>query len=313
LEIESYFDFLQNACFRKTRFIGHADKDQPTLITPETRNACLNFYPLVLLIWHIFCLFRIMKLLLPILISVLCLPAMAQLNCLTKKADNKSVVTCKHLNGKPSTLESWDDDNHWGNVTGYDRNEKELFNYGLRKIGGHASVYLDYYTNGQVKKAEYRSAPDGGIQYYHIITEYDENGNQTRHMDFSQPDGIPRILTVPDPSSPKPIQKEIVKEGVLSITLFQVINETKFPATIFLKSTPGSQYTNKRNEIIDLKPKQKMVLDSITLTSLFLKPENVLSVEIAPKQKKKQKFKLIYASPIETVHKKVCTWHIIEE
>jgi antitoxin component YwqK of YwqJK toxin-antitoxin module len=101
-----------------------------------------------------------------------------------------------HSNKKISTEARWDKDMRFGKFKCFDAKGKLLFEYGLRKIAGHASVWAEYYKNGQVRKATLTSAPDGGIQYYHEEYTFDENGNQTSYIDLSMPDGRP-VLTVP--------------------------------------------------------------------------------------------------------------------
>jgi antitoxin component YwqK of YwqJK toxin-antitoxin module len=103
---------------------------------------------------------------------------------------------CYHNNKKISTEARWDKDLRFGKFKCYDAKGKLLFEYGLRKIAGHASVWAEYYKNGQVRKATLTSAPDGGIQYYHEEYTFDENGNQTSYVDLSMPDGHP-VLMVP--------------------------------------------------------------------------------------------------------------------
>ncbi len=101
-----------------------------------------------------------------------------------------------HKNKNISTEARWDKDLRFGKFKCYDSKGKLLFEYGLRKIAGHASVWAEYYQNGQVRKATLTSAPDGGIQYYHEEYTFDEEGRQTSYIDLSMPDGRP-VLTVP--------------------------------------------------------------------------------------------------------------------
>ncbi len=238
----------------------------------------------------------------------------AQLNCDTKKAASLgTVTTCMHINGKASTVETWDAEKRWGKMIGYNNEGKEIFNYQLRKVGGHASVYLSYHKNGQVSKAEFSSAPDGGIQFTRIISEYDEAGTRTNYMDLSRPDGKLESPSFIEQEKPKVFKQEIVEEGVMTTTVFQLVNETKHYVFVRIVATPGNQYWGLRTMTVELKPKQKLPLDSITLTSKFLSKEEGLIVEIDKKQKKKKKFKYIFANPLETVNRKVYTWHIIEE
>jgi hypothetical protein len=132
---------------------------------------------------------------LSILFSQICF---AQQNCTTTTDVQKnSIKKCLHENGNVSTIETWDKEKRTGSLKAFDKNGKELFNYGLRTFAGHASVFLIYYKNGQVSKAEYTSAPDAGIQHYHEISRYDVDGVRTSFEDLSEPDGYPRI-SIPD-------------------------------------------------------------------------------------------------------------------
>lgn len=101
-----------------------------------------------------------------------------------------------HSNHKISTEARWDKDMRFGKFKCFDSKGKLLFEYGLRKIAGHASVWVEYYKNGQARKATLTSAPDGGIQYYHEEYTFDENGNQTSYVNMSMPDGHP-VLKLP--------------------------------------------------------------------------------------------------------------------
>lgn len=123
--------------------------------------------------------------------------AKAQSGCkLSTAKEGSTVKTCFHKNGKPSSVETWDAIHRQGSITCYNAAGKQIFYESLRRFGGHASVYLDYYANGQIKKAEYSSAPDGGIQFWHTIYKFDEAGNQTDKIDMSQPDGHPVLVPV---------------------------------------------------------------------------------------------------------------------
>ena len=91
----------------------------------------------------------------------------------------------------------WEDNGREGTMTCYNAAGKQILFHYLRHFAGHASVYLDYYTNGQVKKAEYSSAPDGGIQFWHIIYYFDEAGKETSRTDMSEPNGHPVLRMGP--------------------------------------------------------------------------------------------------------------------
>lgn len=123
----------------------------------------------------------------------------AQLNCKTiKYKDGSAVKKCFHKNGKVSTVETWEKDKRDGNLKGFNNQGKELFSYNLRNYGGHASAQLTWFPNGQVKSVYYSDAPDGGIQYYHSTTQFDEVGNQTVFTEDSHDDKP----TIPDTVKP---------------------------------------------------------------------------------------------------------------
>lgn len=124
----------------------------------------------------------------------------AQLKCKTLIDKNKNTVKkCFHKNGCIATLESWDSIHREGSFKVFNNKKTEIAFYYLRRFGGHASVYVQYYKNGQVSKIEYSSAPDGGIQFYRTITTFDEQGNKTSFADYSQPNGHPTLqLSIPN-------------------------------------------------------------------------------------------------------------------
>nr|WP_294860026.1 hypothetical protein [uncultured Fluviicola sp.] len=134
----------------------------------------------------------------------------AQLDCKTaKRADNSTVKKCFHKKGTISTIETWDKDKRDGTLKGFDRSGKELFSHNLRNFGGHASAQMTYFPNGQVKSIYYSDAPDGGIQYYHSTTQFDEAGNQISFDESSNLDKVhlrtpaPLKSTIRDTTQPK--------------------------------------------------------------------------------------------------------------
>jgi hypothetical protein len=246
-------------------------------------------------------------LLLSLLISNL---AHAQLKCTNTKDSLNNIKTCYHNNGTVSTIESWDSNRRSGKLKAFNKNGKELFNYGLRTFGGHSSVYLSYYPNGQVSKAEYSSAPDGGIQYYHEIYKFDESGNQTEFLDLSRPDGVPG-LTHPGIITKKEIQ-ETVACATPHITIYHIVNETKYKANVIIRTVANTNAVAKKETSITLLPKQSLNADSV-LTYKFLKQEESYVVELAGKQKGKKEFKLIYGNPEQTANRKVYTWYVLQK
>lgn len=123
----------------------------------------------------------------------------AQLKCkTTNQTDGSTIKQCFHQNGKVSTLENWDKDKRFGTIKGYNNQGKELFSHSLRSIGGHASVSLTYFPNGQVEKVSFSDAPDGGIQFYNSTTRFDDKGNQTEFSETKYPHQLELEVPLPD-------------------------------------------------------------------------------------------------------------------
>ncbi len=128
----------------------------------------------------------------------------AQFNCKTvKQSDGLKVKKCFHQNGKVSIVETWDIYERNGNLKGFNNQGKELFSYNLRHVGGHASVQLTWFENGQVKSVSYSDAPDGGIQYYHATRQFDEVGNQVSFSEDSYDDKLKLEVPVRDTTKPR--------------------------------------------------------------------------------------------------------------
>jgi len=239
----------------------------------------------------------------------------SQLNCKTKTDETGSTKTCYHKNGKPSTIEFWDSKQREGNMKGYNTEGQELFNYGLRSFAGHASVYLSYYPNGQVKKAEYSSMPDGGIQSYRYIHEFDELGNQTQYMDLSMPDGHPTLHVQMDTSGFRTKQKiekkqEVVECATPYVTVYELVNDTKKPVKITMKAQ-WNMWVQLKDTTFTLQPKQTLVTDSVILANIFLIQDQGYLPELVTSKNKKPKFNIFLAQPLEAKTRKVYSWHVV--
>ena len=78
-----------------------------------------------------------------------------------------------------STSICYDKDKHWGKATAYDRKGKQIYQKDIRWVGGHAGVTFSYYANGAVQKANFSDQPDGGIQWYKVVTYFAPDGTVT--------------------------------------------------------------------------------------------------------------------------------------
>lgn len=174
--------------------------------------------------------------------------ALAQLNCKTTNQPDGSVVKqCFHRNGKVSTVETWDKNKRLGSIKAYNSKGTELFSHGLRSVGGHASVSMTYFGNGQVEKVDFSDAPDGGIQFYNSSTRFDEQGNQVEFSETKYPfelEGIPGKTT--DTVKPrKPlveINRVLVPEKKERID-FLIVNKTKSKQRVSLDRGIGEEDT----------------------------------------------------------------------
>lgn len=243
----------------------------------------------------------------------------AQLNCKTFTTQEGTETKCFHSNKTISTIEKWDSNKYWGSLKAFDKNGKELFNYGLRRVAGHASVYLSYHKNGQVSRAEYSSQPDGGIQRYHEIRKFDENGNQTEFIDDSWPNGHPTTF-YEIRQKEKPIvdsiiyKQEIIRCAVPYFTFYKVKNTTNKEVAIkFVFEKNASHFTKRTHEKMVLKSKQ-VFADSVMMAQMYLKQTDAYRIELHEIQPTKNKFRVVFENPKEPIdNKKEYFWYIIED
>jgi len=242
---------------------------------------------------------------------------LSQLNCKESMTQTKeSVKMCYHQNRKKSTVETWDKDHRFGTFTGYDTNEKQLFNYHLRAIGGHAYVSVNYYPNGQVSRVEYSEAPDGGIQFYKSTAKFDEQGKQTDFQEIKHPPEL--ITTVPSPTK-VPDKKEQVPQKVAECAVpvmdyFEIVNQTKSKITFRVISKPDFNYASKEF-YFTLKPAEIIVFDS--LISAQQHPQKSIYEPIIVSYTKKRRYKTLQliATFVEDKSKstKIWQWKVINK
>jgi hypothetical protein len=245
-----------------------------------------------------------------------------QLNCKTIQRNDSTVTTCYHANKKPSSIESWDGNKYWGRMLCYDAQGKVISNHQLRRVAGHASVSLRYHPNGQVSRVEYRSAPDGGIQFYHTIQGFDENGNQTSYEDYSHPDGRPVLRVIYDPQfnpdykepTLPPLPKQVVQQCATPyLTVFRLTNNTRKKVIVNLVPLGGQWATLKPHKQISIKAKTSIAIDSIILAERFITLEDSYRIEIVSPKKINKQPEVITAIPKQSSTRKEYTWHLVEK
>ncbi len=142
-----------------------------------------------------------MKLLLAA-VSVLCFSALAA------QHDFPNCQTTYFKNGTVSTTQCYDKNNRFGKARAFNLKGEKIYERELRKAGGHSTVSFTFYKNGAVQKAEWRSAPDGGIQWYSNVTAFAEDGTLLSSVDRNYDDGV----TVPLKHTPNP-ESPVTKTG----------------------------------------------------------------------------------------------------
>jgi hypothetical protein len=208
---------------------------------------------------------------LPLLLALLTLPAMAQLGRKELRTDTGLVVLHHHATGEVSTKEWMDTDERFGLTTAYDRSGKDIFRYGTRRIGGHASVHFSYHANGAVSKAEASDAPDAGIQWYRSTTTFDDQGNQTGFYQQSHEDLTTlRFHTGPDEPVLAYCQKLFTNEVFL-------VNATRQAGKATVKvMRPSPALKNSEHT---LAPGDTVRLGSYSVGERFAAPDTELTVE----------------------------------
>jgi len=257
-----------------------------------------------------------MKHLLLIFFAVLAVNASGQLHCKTNnEADGGQVKTCFHSNGKSSTVETWDANRTWGNLLAYTSEGIELFNYGLRKVAGHSSVDLDYHSNGQVSKAHFSDAPDGGIQFHKSTCWYDEQGAKTNCRD----EGYPLLSPSTDPtfqpleiSPPPAFIQEVMTCGAPCMSVYRIVNTTRKKVNVTLKALPNGMI-QRSNKLLLLLPAQTLSVDSILMSDLYFEPLTVYRPEVISASRKPSKLKVISDTPEHIGTRKVFTWYVVRK
>lgn len=138
--------------------------------------------------------------------------------------------------GQVSTEKCFDKENRFGKAYAYTKSGKLIYEKGLRKIAGHESVYFTFYPGGAVKKAEWSSAPDAGIQWYNSTDEFSEDGTLINHTENNYDD----YLRVTTPFTPKEKDTVVTLKEKKADTLISTkkkvevwfLNHTYYPVII---------------------------------------------------------------------------------
>ncbi len=210
---------------------------------------------------------------------------------LNQKAKSDSTFEFKYFkNGKISTKRLLTSDKiRFGYLKAYKIDGTEIYVTHTRNVGGHASVDVEYYSNGAIKKAHATDQPDGGIQYGDVTHYFDEQGNVTSIVDLSD-DGHGRTVTSPtfrqeQPYiAPKPVEKpKVVECAIIYVSEIYVVNLTRKPQTIISTKTPpnGIDFASKKT----INPGDTMKFGNYVEAQMFTPATSVFSYEIESKKK----------------------------
>lgn len=211
--------------------------------------------------------------------------------------DGSTKITTYHQNGAVSTVKIWDKIKRRGNVKGYNNEGKELFQFYLRTFGGHASVALEYFPNGQVSKVKYSSAPDGGIQFYKSTTTFDEQGNKTGFQETKRPFEPSIELHLPKPKeNSKPSKSGVASCATIIQNFYEIQNATG--RRIKLKFVPKkNQQAQTKTVTLKLKGSEKIVFDTVVSGEIPI-TQVVYELNLIGK-KMNEKFKIVQLQTIK--------------
>jgi hypothetical protein len=255
-----------------------------------------------------------------------------QLSCKTQEKGDSTQTQCYHSNRLLSTSVIWDKHQRFGYARAWDAKGNQIIDYAIRRFAGHASVYFQYHPNGQIRKAEYRSAPDGGIQFEHIVHMFDEHGKQLEYTDLSQPDGHPVILVprrhddreqlkipqVLEPPPPEPneevieFHQEVVTCAVPYVSVFIIQNLTGRKVDFLLKKLPNIHYSHAHMDLMRLSSGKEQEIYRITMAEKHLPPQEAYEWILKSKGKRKQKYRIKMLLPENQGATRIYRWIIIQ-
>lgn len=257
-----------------------------------------------------------MKILFIFTISFLVFNSNSQLNCKNTNLNSEKIITCFHKNGQKSTIETWDLEHRSGTFKAYNSTGNELFTYFLRTFGGHASVNVSYFPNGQVEKVEFSSAPDGGIQFYNDSRKFNENGDQ---IDFQKMEYPFETITTFKYENPNQENDSTFKKNyIVQIqkpeaykTIFKLINTSNKKIIVEFQGQKN-KWIELKNKEIEIVSNNLFTVDSISLMNHSLELNEIYKPVISEKTKKSSKYKLIFAQPIISEKRIEYTWIIVK-
>ncbi len=192
--------------------------------------------------------------------------------------------------GKISTSICYDDQNRWGQALAFDKTGNVIYEKDLRKIAGNSSVSFSYYDDGSVSKAEWHSAPDGGIQWYSATTNFSNDGKIVSEVNNSY-DDKPGDYLLPEKHKPETWkQRETAISSTMFVSEFWFINKTSFNINIEIASK-GAPATKR---ILSLHPNDTLKGGEQLMAGQFADISQFYEFKAIPVKKRvKKEFKII--------------------
>ena len=195
-------------------------------------------------------------------------------------------------NKRISTSACFDANKRWGKARAYDASGSVIYEKELRRVGGHSTVSFSYYDDGAVKKAEWSSAPDGGIQWYSSVTTFSQEGTITGITENNY-DDRPTIQTLHAPVKPQTTTPPTVLKKpdsshtaycavTYSTELFYINNNGQ---AVVVTATRGAEHTT-----VKVHPKETIKGGQFILAQQFEDPTKYYTFSVAPKYKKKSRY-----------------------
>jgi hypothetical protein len=223
--------------------------------------------------------------------SILGNDALAQLYCSVSKSESVETIKCLHENQQISSIVEWDKEQKWGKLIINKSDGSLIQEWELRRIHGIASADIEYHTNGQVSKVEYRSAPDGGIQRFQRVYYYNQNGDLVNTVQDDYPSKIADVIRFEE----TPIPTNTIVCAEIWTSVMQLQNRTK--RTQKIKITPLLKNSQTSERVMIIKPKQTITVDSCIQAQFFQDPKNNVKIEFLKTEKSPQiEFKKSYQS-----------------
>lgn len=212
---------------------------------------------------------------------------------LNQKIKSDSTFEFKYFkNGKISTKRLVNNDKiHFGYLKAYKIDGTEIYTTYTRNVGGHASVQVEYYPSGAIRKAHATDQPDGGIQHGDVTHYFDEQGTVTSVIDLSD-DGHGRTVTIPtfrqdQPCiAPKKEEKPKVAEcAIIYVSEIYVVNLTRKSQIVISKKTPpnGIDFVSKQT----INSGDTLKFGNYVEAQMFTPASTVYSAEVESKKKSK--------------------------